>query len=39
MYNPETDPPKVRKETKPNESRKADPKTVKFAGKVALGGK
>jgi hypothetical protein len=39
MYDPERDPPNIRKETKPNESKKVDDKTVKFAGKVALGGK
>jgi hypothetical protein len=39
MYNPEKDPPNIRKETKPHESRKVDAKTAKFAGKVALRGK
>jgi len=37
MYDPEKDPPKIHRETKPRESWRGDVKTMKFAGKVAGG--
>jgi len=36
MYDPEVDPPTVRKETKPHQRPAPDPKTVVFLGRTMV---